>query len=66
MDQADYGGYSFSKVHNKILEALDLDIRFQDDQVQDGTNKWGGQIYQPIIDVDTETDIGSAYESVTG
>ena len=66
MDQADYDGYNFSKVHNKILEALDLDIRFQDDQVQDGTNKWGGQIYQPIIDVDTETDIGSAYESVTG
>jgi len=66
MDQADYGGRNFSKVHNKILEALDLDIRFQDDQVQDGTNKWGGQIYRPIIDVDTTTDIGSAYENMTG
>ncbi|MFQ6079428.1 MAG: hypothetical protein ACE5NJ_09885, partial [Thermodesulfobacteriota bacterium] len=53
MDQADYNGYNFSKVHNKILEALGLDIRFQDDQVQDSINKWGGQIYQPIVEVKT-------------
>lgn len=66
MEQADYNGYNFSKVHNKILEALGLNIRFQDDQVQDDANKWGGQIHQPIVDVDTTTDIGSAYESETG
>ncbi len=65
MEQADYNGLNFSKVHNKILEALGLDIRFQDDQVQDDVNKWGGQIYQPIVDIDTTTDIGSAYESET-
>jgi len=66
MEQADYNGLNFGKVHNKILEALGLNIRFQDDQVQDDTNKWGGQIYQPITDVDTMMDIGSAYESATG
>ena len=66
MEQADYGGHNFYKVQNKILEGLGIGVRFQDDQVQDDTNRWGGQIYQPIIDIDTTTDIGSAYESKTG
>lgn len=66
LEQADYDGNGYSKVQNKILESLGVDIRFQDDQIQDGTNNWGGQPYQPIVDVDTSTDIGSAYESDTG
>lgn len=66
MDQADYGGHNFYKVQNKILEGLGVDVRLQDDQVQDSINQWGGQIYRPLITIDTTTEIGSAYESVTG
>jgi len=66
MEQADYNGLNFHKVHNKILEALGLDVRFQDDQVQDFTNQWGGEPYRLIVDVDTTTDIGSTYKSRTG
>ena len=66
MDQSDYLGRNFNNVQNKILKALDVGFFFQDDQVQDDTNKWGGQAYQPIVAVDTTTDIGSAYQSATG
>jgi len=66
MGSSDYGGRNYSKVHNKILEALDVGFYFQDDQVQDDTNQWGQAAYQPIAVVDTTTDIGSAYQSATG
>jgi len=66
MDASDYGGRNYYKVQNKILEAFDVGFYFQDDQVQEDTNKWGGANYQPIADVDITTEIGSAYQSATG
>jgi hypothetical protein len=65
MDGSDFLGYHFSKVQNKIIEALGLGVRFQDDQVSDDKNN-AGPSYQPIVDVDTTTAIGGAYQGKTG
>ncbi len=66
MDGSDFGGHHYSKVMNKVLENLDFGYFFQDDQVSDTTNNWAESDYRPIVDVDTTTDIGSAYETATG
>jgi parallel beta-helix repeat protein len=66
MEQSDYAGHNYTKVQNKILGGIDAGVYFQDDQIQDDTNKWGYGAYMPIADVDTMTWIGGAYEDVTG
>ena len=66
MDGSDFGGHHFSKVMNKILEGLGFDYFFQDDQVSDLTNNWDASDYRPIVEVDTTTDIGSAYQAAAG
>jgi hypothetical protein len=66
MDASDYGGRNYHRVQNKILKALGVGFYFQDDQVQEDANKWGGAAYQPIADVDVTTEIGNAYQSATG
>ncbi|MFQ6085899.1 MAG: FixG Ig-like domain-containing protein [Candidatus Bathyarchaeia archaeon] len=66
MESSDFGGHNYARVHNKILKALDVGFYFQHDQVQDDTNQWGQAAYQPIVNVDTTTEIGSAYQSETG
>jgi len=69
MDGSDYAGHNFSNVQNKILNALGVGstlFYFQDDQVQDDTNKWAQAAYQPIAAIDTTTDIGKAYQIATG
>jgi hypothetical protein len=71
MESSDFGGHNYYKVQNKILGDLDfcsLDsgfLGFQSDAIYDDTNNWGDP-WQPIVDVDTTTDIGSAYEDETG
>jgi len=65
MEGADYLGYNYNKVHNKILRALGTGFYFQDDQVVDNSN-WGATNYQPIAVIDNTTWIGSAYENATG
>ena len=47
MDGADFGGYNYYKVHNKILETLDFGFGFQDDQILDDDNPWG-EPYEPL------------------
>ena len=66
MDGSDFGGHHFSKVMNKVLESLGFDYFFQDDQISDPTNNWDVADFRPIVDVDTATDIGSAYQTATG
>jgi hypothetical protein len=60
MEQSDYAGHNYTLVQNKILNALGVGFYFQDDQVEDDANKWGGAAYQPIANIDTTTAIGSA------
>jgi hypothetical protein len=66
MEGADFNGYNYSKVQNKILRALGTGFYFQDDQVVDDISKWWGINYQPIVVIDDTTWIGSAYKNVTG
>jgi len=66
MDQSDFQGFSYYKVHNKILTGLGFAYWFQHDQAADNVNDWGGANYQLITDVDATTPIGSAYQARTG
>ncbi len=65
MDGADFGGYNYYKVHNKILEALNFGLGFQDDQIYDNENPWN-QPYELLAEVDDGTEIETAYEAATG
>lgn len=65
MDGADFGGYNYYKVHNKILKALDFDFGFQDDQIYDNDNPWG-EPYELLAEVDDITEIGVDYKARTG
>jgi len=66
MEGSDFGGHNFYETQNKVLTGLGFNVLFQDDQVSDSINNWGGVDYQPICDVYSTTDIGSAYENTTG
>ncbi len=70
MDSSDFSCYNFFKVHNKILDALGFSpggvaLRFQSDAIYDDVSNLGDP-YTPIVDVDTTTDIGAAYQSASG
>ena len=65
MDGSDFGGHDFPNVQNKILLALGFTMGFQDDQMSDD-NPWGGATYNPIVDVNVTTPIGTSYQSATG
>ena len=65
MDGADFGGYNYYKVHNKILKALNFGFGFQDDQIYDNDNPWN-RPYEILAEVDDETEIGAAYKAATG
>jgi len=65
MDVGDYDPYNNYRVNNKILENLGFYYLFQDDGVEDWENNLGGDERAPIVDVNTETWIGSAYENET-
>ena len=68
MDGSDFSEYNYCKVQNKILKALDMGMYFQSDSIEDPANYWGstGNSFQPLIDVDNTTWIGSAFENETG
>lgn len=65
MEGADFGGWNFYKVQNKILEALDFGLGFQDDQMLDDDNPWG-QPFEPLAEVDDTTEMGRVYKAATG
>jgi len=66
MEASDFSGYNYNKVQNKVLKGLGVEYYFQDDQISDDTNNYGGAVYQIIADVDTTTGIGSLYFASTG
>lgn len=65
LDGSDFQGHDFPNVQNKILLALGITMGFQDDQMSDDS-PWGVATYQPIVDVNVNTDIGTAYQSASG
>lgn len=65
MDACDYGGNNFCNVQNKILEGIGAGIAIQSDCVYDYVNNWN-KFYYPTVEVDPNTEIGSAYVKRTG
>ena len=65
MDGNDTFGYSFNRVHNKILAGLGFSLWFQHDEVTDDVDSWYND-YSPILYVDPGTTIGAGYGAVTG
>jgi len=66
MDVGDFDPYNNYLVSNEILENLGFLYYFQDDGVEDSENNLGGDVRAPIVDVNTETWVGEAYENKTG
>jgi hypothetical protein len=76
MEQSDFSGHQFPTIQNKILNGLGFTDTytfpyiFQDDQVEDNVNHWGGahpdNYFKVIAEVDPTTEIGAAYENATG
>lgn len=68
---SDYQGFNYYKVQNKILSALQSELSFeeqlafQSDEMKDPVNYWESED-KPIVDVDTTTGIGAAYQAATG
>jgi len=66
MEATDFFDYKYSEVQNKVLLELGFDYLFQDDSVYDDTNNIADATYRAIVDVDETTEIGAAYQSLTG
>jgi hypothetical protein len=67
MEMDDLGGWSYRKVQNRVLQALNMGVYFQSDEVCDNTNNWGNHNpWLPIADTDPVSEIGSAYQAATG
>lgn len=68
---SDYRGFNYYKVQNKILSAFESELpledqlAFQSDEMKDPVNYWESED-KPIVDVDTTTGIGAAYQAATG
>jgi len=65
MEGSDFAGYNYYKVQNKILRSLDMGMYFQDDSINDNTNK-ENYPYWPIVQVNSTSEIGTAYRAATG
>jgi len=65
-NNADFAGYNYYRVQNKILKALDFGWCFQSDSVYDPVDNWGGAAFNLKVRVDTTTAIGSRYIALTG
>jgi len=63
LESSDYSGHNYNLVQNKILGKFDCCCYFQNDQVNDDTNNWGGEEYQPVAWVNANNWIGEAYEN---
>ena len=72
MDSSDWYGHNYYRAQNQVLEDLrfaeyeDSYFGFQSDMIYDDTNNIGGDVYRPILEVDSSTEIGAAYQSRTG
>jgi hypothetical protein len=64
-ESADYGGYNYARVGNKILHELGFGWWFQHDQLTDNIYKVTYD-YQPVVLAEDTNDIGSAYRAATG
>jgi hypothetical protein len=64
-ESADYGGYNYARVGNKILHELGFGWWFQHDQLTDNIHKVTYD-YQPVVLAEDTNDIGSAYRAATG
>jgi len=68
---SDYQGANSYKVQNKILSALEGELSledqlvFQSDEMKDPVDYWESED-KPIVDIDTSTGIGAAYQAATG
>jgi len=65
MDAHDYGGHNWAEVQNKILAGVGADMTLQSDGLYDWSDNWKA-FYYPIGEVNTETELGKAYEERTG
>lgn len=70
MEQSDFQGHQFPTIQNKVLRKLGFGYGFQDDQVEDNMNHWGGEdpenYFRVIVNVDVTTEIGVDYQAATG
>jgi len=68
---SDYQYFNYYKVQNKILSVLENELPFEDqlafqsDELRDPVNYWFSDD-RIILDVDTTTEIGAAYQAATG
>jgi len=63
INNADYAGYNFASVSNKILAGFDVPFHFQNDTLNDPIT-W--TYYSYILEVNAATEIGEAYQKATG
>lgn len=63
INNADYAGYNFCEVSNKILAGFDFPYLFQCDTLADPTT-WAADSY--TYETDTTTEIGGLYQASTG
>ena len=63
INNADYAGYNFCEVSNKILAGFDFPYLFQSDTLADPTT-WASDSY--TYEIDTTTEIGGLYQASTG
>jgi hypothetical protein len=64
-------GYNYANVGNKVLKSIFDNAQitgyyFQSDSIIDDDNYYGGNNYQPILNVDNATSIGLAYQTTYG
>jgi len=65
MESGDYDGFCFHRVSNKILEALKFGFFYQHDTIADPETDTA-ELKYVTVDVNTDTEIGAAYEAETG
>jgi len=63
INNADYAGYNFCEISNKILKEFDFPYLFQSDTLADLTT-WASDSY--TYEIDTTTEIGGLYQASTG
>lgn len=72
MDSSDWYGHNYYRAQNQVLKDLRFAeyensyFGFQSDMIYDDTNNIGGDVYRPILEVDSSTEIGAAYQSRLG
>jgi len=68
-DLSDFYNHCQAATQNVVLKKLGVLFRFQNDTFYDDINNPTGTYnynFEPVVDVDTSTDIGRAYQTATG